>query len=220
MGLDIGLCSYGGNMSFDAMRKLPPEFRTSDENRSGSHPGRYVAIDVDGTLANVFPVIINRLNGEKGTSYTYEQYRHFGGADLGMGWEEFHRRYVDAWTNHSSEIKPLVSEERLLELTKHYGVFILTAMGDEVAGAFEAWLKKNFPVASGRVFIMRVEDQKHKLENGFTFLIDDCPALASAHIGHRVDLLVSQPYNRDVEIGPNTIRVRSTDEAVQSLLRR
>jgi 5'(3')-deoxyribonucleotidase len=180
-----------------------------------------VALDNDGTLADVLPIIIRVANERKGTHYKVEDYRNFHpiGSAIGLTEQEFHEIYVDVWTNHRHEILPLADSRRLEQLANATDLYLLTGMDENLVPEFKKWLKSNFPEIADKVNICTTKTMIAKLGWGFDVLIDDAFDVDKRDLGHRLHLMPSQPYNMDVEIGPKTIRVSSTREAIDAVLR-
>lgn len=176
-----------------------------------------VAIDVDGTLANVFPVVVSLVNDQKGTHYSYKSMDRWSPEMLGVSHQEFHAKYIEAWKDHWHEIMPLVESAPLEALARNANVYLLTGMDPELVPSLRKWLRDRFPSVAEKISICSVESMKRKLAWGFDALVDDSPDVAQCGMGHRLDLLVSQPYNAQAHLGPNTIRVSSTAEAIRAL---
>jgi 5'(3')-deoxyribonucleotidase len=218
--LDIRIDSIPVKITAFFMLAVRVREAVSDSSASGTEKPT-VALDNDGTLANVLPVIIARVNERKGTRYTVQDYKKWNpaGASIGLSENEFHEVYVDVWKNHWREILPLTDSGRMERLANATNLYVLSGMDETLVPYFKKWLRHNFPEVADKLTICTVESMKAKLSEGFHVLIDDVSDPYMRGLGHRLHLMPQQPYNIDVPIGPKTMRISTTSQAIDALLK-
>lgn len=182
-----------------------------------------VGIDVDETLAGVMSVAIALYNKEKGTNYTMENHKDWDFKSIGSNYVEMMGFYVDAWKDHSKEIKLLAHPLKLIELGQY---FVLDApssrdheglTGGTYEGLRDFWqrnaLDQWLPFFCDATKI-------NKLNLGYPAYVDDSPKLAEAITSRNEGflLLVTKPYNLYIKESARVLRVDDCDHAADELI--
>ncbi len=136
-----------------------------------------VALDIDGTLADVYSFIINEWNRLSGKSFKISDADDYNPSKskLQMPLEEFLRIYDDAWNENAMEICPTVTEQELNRFANHFNVEIVTRRSSSTKDSLHKWLKHNFPSLDFKVLL--VEHIKDKLKLDHDIIIDDAPQI-------------------------------------------
>jgi len=179
-----------------------------------------IAIDVDGTLANTMGALLEMLKDKKGT---YHDTNEIDDWDEGVirvfgSLEEFYQMYEKLWREEREKIQPHVTREKLIELSKHYEIFIVSNRPDGEHEKFILdWLKKKFGLEYKVILVKEMAD---KMKIGeFDIVIDDAPVLAEVaqNYKNRKLILVKRPWNKKVceKIkSENVFFAETTEEAI------
>ncbi len=169
-----------------------------------------IALDLDGTLADIQTVFIREYNRQKGTSLKLEHFDtyHFEKAPFEL--EEFHQIARENWKSKDIPLTDSSLPSHLKEIAEYHTLDIVTARDDIKKEKLIEWLKsKNVPFES---FI--VDKKKTRLD--YDILIDDCPKYLGD--GMKV-LLYHRCYNQNAELPDNSSRVRDFEQVKKHILR-
>ncbi|MEM2237082.1 MAG: hypothetical protein QXR26_00100 [Candidatus Caldarchaeum sp.] len=177
----------------------------------------HIALDVDGVLADLAGMIVKLYREETGVSIdrsiiTEWEFWH----KLSMTRQQFMEMIVKAWSRWF-EIQPLEDDlsEDVEALSRIGVVDILTQRPAQTINYVKQWLKHHN--IRYRMFTW-VPLKASKVSFVYDVYIDDSPRLAEQlQKTNRLLLLYDQPWNMNVNIGHNILRVRSLDEAVERL---
>jgi 5'(3')-deoxyribonucleotidase len=195
-----------------------PRIRSDAEDVNGKP---WIAIDVDGTLADIHTVLINIINATSERKFTVNDITNwsFEKTGLPINDKQFLELHRLMWTTKWRDIMPLVSEGLLLELSKYYNIAIVTNRPEETVGPLVEWLGANFPNITYKLVANIVAHDKS--EQSFSIYIDDSPSLAkklALRNGGKVQYMRDAPWNRDAPQSPSLIRVPDTETAVRKLI--
>ncbi len=176
-----------------------------------------IALDVDGTLADVGSLWIQGYNKLKGTSYDVNDMLDWNHESIGSNISEMHDLYIKIWKDHYNGIKFEGDICRIKELCRHYEVDIVTSREYDTAYELGIWLEKN-GLSWLPVVINNPNKDKSLLD--YDLYIDDSPILAENIDKNKSKLLyiVNRPWNRNVEETGNIIRVEGVNEALDMLI--
>ncbi len=182
-----------------------------------------VALDVDGTMANVLDLMLAGYNTKHGTTYTAADHRDWNFKSINSNYEEMMHFYTDAWKNNYRSIKFTGDSAQMRELARHYEVSIVTTRSPDSSGAtggtvenLQNWLKMHgldsYPLEV-------CPPDKSKADMGYDIYIDDSPKVAEEVIAKgKLILLIDMPYNRYIRDGDSVVRVKNVQEAMQVLI--
>jgi len=174
-----------------------------------------VAMDVEGVLADIHILFVNRYNEQHGTSLTKEDidtYTEFP-RKFDMTMEEWLRQTDEMWDQEWNCIPTIEEriEEKMAKLNERHNVDIVTAR--VAIDGVKKWLKKN-GIQYGRLVYSA---KKGMLD--YQVYIDDSPLLCSELFSDKHQLLYTQPWNRSLDVSrmSNVTRVNGFDEIVEKL---
>lgn len=127
--------------------------------------------------------------------------------------------YERVWIYRSHEIGFLGDVRLLNSLQMHYEVELVTAKDNHsTVQELARWLERH---NIGHLPLRVIPINAHKSDLEHHIYIDDAPHLAeSVRLkGGKVMFLVDSPTNQDVKDGPNVLRVRDVNGALQLLVR-
>lgn len=152
-----------------------------------------IALDVEGTLADVHTPFIKKYNGKYGTNYTIEDIKNYDLSGVEPSLEEFLEETTLQWKEDWRNIPPTERNlsGKIWELWNLDGVSIdIVTSRKECEEEMEKWLHtEEIPYSD-----FLVESEKYKL--GYDFYIDDNPGLAGKVGGL---ILYHRPWNEDVD---------------------
>ena len=176
-----------------------------------------VAVDIDGTLADVMPIWVKVYNEEYSKKLDYRSIKKWAfWSDLGISTREFFRIFSKAWSRWE-EIKPM--EENVAEKMKILHqlclVDVVTGRTEDTLGYVKKWLEKH-KISFNR--FVAVSSWKYKLHLPYEFYIDDSPDLARlAERRKKIVLLYNQPWNTEIKEGAWVKRINNLSEAIEFL---
>ena len=185
----------------------------------------WIALDVDGTLADIHTILIDIINKrygkkENGEDFTVADITNwsFDKTELPINDTQFLELHKEIWMTRWCDIAPLVCEELLLELSKYYNIAIVTNRPEESVKPLVEWLKANFPNLTYKLIANAVDHDKSK--QSFSIYIDDSPSLARkiALQEGRTQHIRDAPWNQDAPQSPNVIRLPDTETVVKTLI--
>lgn len=161
------------------------------------HKNMNIAIDIEGTVADVHEAFLQWFNTKYDTNFTIKDIDNWNIAKtkLGITTSEFIESLRKLWkqqctmTLTDSNIPKIIdrlidSGHRIYFVTAHY----------EVAPQIIDWINKNRLKHSG---FMAVKNTEVKKILSFDLFIDDCPLLVES-LGHRL-FLYNRPYNTNTK---------------------
>lgn len=178
-----------------------------------------VAVDVDGTLADVMPMWVEVYNEEYSRNLDYRSINKWAFFnDLGISTREFFRIFSKAWARWE-EIKP--TEENIAESMKTLyqlsSLDIVTGRSRDTLRYVKNWLEKH-QLSYNR--FVAVSAWQHKIYLPYEFYIDDSPDLARlASRSKKMVLLYNQPWNVGIKEGAWVKRINNLGEAIEILKR-
>lgn len=162
-----------------------------------------IAVDLDGTLADIHSVFLEELEKQDGINYNFDQVESYYFEKAPFSVEKFHKIARKNWKNREIPVTDSSLPEDLNKLFDNHRVDIVTARGDVNTKILRNWLEKK-----DIKFNNFVVDQE-KTDLGYDVLIDDSPR----YIGNGMKILLyDRPYNRNVKTGKNSLRVKSFSE--------
>ncbi len=204
-------------MNSEFKEKLREMLRSSD--------GLKVAFDLDGTHALVRPVMVTRLNAEKGTAYT-DHDADWDFKNLDSNYVEMMRHYSDAWKHQWRDIPFEGYLELMRELSKFHDVDILTERSkhDEriTGGTIEAMHEYLRHHGADFLHVELCEPgEQDKLKTfDYQVYVDDSPSLAKKieAFENKLLFLPNRKYNECVPERKNITKVCGPGEAAAILL--
>ncbi len=187
-----------------------------------------VAIDIDGTLASIHGLMIERLNKAKGTNFTLEDCKDWGFKSIGSSYAEMMQIYVELWRERWKEIPFTVDINLINSLADYYTVHLLTSRSASEDGltagtvdALNEW-RNMHGIGEDKIHLVLCPPARDKSTNfDYDVYIDDSPSLARSiqHNTRQAKLfLVDSPYNRHIEDGKGVTRVATASEAIRMLI--
>jgi uncharacterized HAD superfamily protein len=176
-----------------------------------------VAVDVDGTLANVIPMWLKVYNEEYNKNLDYKSIdKWVFWNDLGISARDFFRIFSKAWSRWE-EIEPM--EESIAENTKilHHlcSLDIVTGRTKDTLKFVKKWLEKH-QISYNR--FIAVPSWQPKIYLPYDVYIDDSPDLARlAACEKKLVLLYNQPWNTEIKEGVWVKRINNLREAIEIL---
>lgn len=178
-----------------------------------------VAVDVDGTLADVMPMWVKVYNEEYSMNLDYKSINKWAfWNDLGISTSEFFRIFSKAWLRWE-EIKPMEENvsENLKILHQLCSVDVVTGRTKDTLKYVKKWLEKH-QIPYDR--FVAVSSWQHKIYLPYDFYIDDSPDLARlAARRKKMILLYNQPWNTEIKEGVWVKRINNLSEAIEILKR-
>ncbi len=170
-----------------------------------------IAVDLDGTLADIHTVFLEELEKQEGIKHRFEDLNSYYFDEAPFSVEKFHELARKNWKNR--EI-PLTDEKipgELEKLSENHTVDIVTARGDVEPEVLKNWLKEK-----GVKFDSFIVDGT-KTHMDYDVLIDDSPK----YIGNGMKILLfDRPYNMNAKIGENSLRVKNFSEIREHIERK
>ncbi len=195
--------------------------------RDRSHEFK-VAVDIDGTIADVHRVMLSEFNRKNGTDFSTYDIKDWGFKSLGSSYAEMMPFYQDAWKNHHDQIPFVGKASMILELSKYYTVHFLTSRSNDensITGGTEKGLSEWLTLHGiDSIPVVLCPPEVSKTEFGYQIYIDDSPMFAkdiekSRTSGEgRILLLIDKPYNRDTRTGSNIVRVPDVNFSIDLLI--
>ena len=170
-----------------------------------------IAVDLDGTLADIHTVFLEELEKQEGITHRFEDLETYYFDEAPFSVEKFHEIAKHNWKNREIPLTDPSLPEELNKLSENHRVDIVTARGDVEKSVLKNWLtEKGVKFDS---FI--VDGTKTHLE--YDVLIDDSPK----YIGNGMKILLyDRPYNRNTETGENSWRVKNFSEIREHIERK
>jgi len=164
-----------------------------------------IALDVEGTLADIHTMFLKRYNEKNSTNYSLEDIKwDFGGIEFSI--EEFFKRTRKQWKREWKKI-PGTEENisKALEKIKNFDKIKLDIVTSREGceEGMKNWLEKQgIPYSE-----FMVESDKHKLN--YDVYIDDNPNLSG-----KVEnlLLYRRPWNREIDNSEDTKIIEKFDK--------
>lgn len=194
-----------------------------------------IAVDIDGVLADMMPVLNDFYNRKFGTSFNVGDYKYHDLEKTWGGTKENAVEIVDEFfqSPNFSGISPIErSQESVLRLSKKHELFLVTSRPKSIRHRTLEFLQKHFPKGIKRVIHTGQYVSSASSINKFDIctheksdvLIEDCLEIAidCANRGLKTFLLDS-PLNRlngqylKEDIPKNLVRVKSWMEIVKRL---
>ena len=176
-----------------------------------------VAVDVDGTLADVMPMWVKIYNEKYNKNLDYKSITRWEfWSSLGISSREFFRIFSKAWSRWE-DIQP--TEENIAQsieaLNQLYLVDIVTGRTKDTLKFVKNWLQKHRIQYN---HFVAVPFWQHKIHLPYDLYIDDSPDLAKlAARNQKTVLLYNQPWNSMVREGPWIKRINNLGEVVKTL---
>ena len=178
-----------------------------------------MSVDIDGVLLDTMITYVALFNEKYRTSYTKNDV---------TGWEFFHNWKVsekEAWDIFLQIYKdsmdaPFIDEkipEILKDLNTKHDVYIVSARMNEYREPVLEKLRHHeiYPeIHYLELILLYHKPYDLKLKQDFDVFVDDNPNLVEPikNMKNRVLLLFDQPWNQDVKLNKNVIRVRNWTE--------
>lgn len=162
-----------------------------------------IAVDLDGTLADIHTVFLEELERTEGIKHSFEDLETYYFEKSPFTTEKFHEIARKNWNNQSIPLTDSSLPNELNRLAQDHTVDIVTARGDVNQEKLKNWL-----VSKGIDFDSFIVD-KAKTDLEYDVLIDDCPKYSEKGMNL---LLYDRPYNRNAEESENTWRVKNFKE--------
>jgi len=176
-----------------------------------------VAVDVDGTLANVMPMWVKVYNEEYNKNLDYRSIKKWAfWSDLGLSTREFFRIFSKAWSRWE-EIKPMEENvgESMKILHKLCSLDVVTGRTKDTLRYVKNWLEKH-QISYNR--FVAVSSWRRKIYLPYDYYIDDSPDLARlAARREKMVLLYNQPWNAEIKEGAWVKRINNLSEAIEIL---
>lgn len=177
-----------------------------------------VALDVDGTLADVMPMWVKVYNEEYNKNLDYQNISQWAfWISLGITTREFFRIFSKAWSRWE-EIQPTETNitQTIKTLNRLCVVDIVTGRTKDTLKFVKNWLRKH--QIQYQNFIA-VSSWQHKIYLPYDLYIDDSPDLAqlAAH-KQKMVLLYNRPWNTMVMEGPWIKRINNLKEAIKTIV--
>jgi len=176
-----------------------------------------VAVDVDGTLADVMPMWVKVFNEEYSRNLDYRSINKWTfWSDLGISTREFFKIFSKAWSRWE-EIKPIeenvaVSMKMLQQICS---LDVVTGRTKDTLKYVKKWLEKH-QITYDR--FIAVSSWQQKIYLAYDFYIDDSPDLARlAARKRKMVLLYNQPWNKEVKEGVWVKRINNLSAAIEIL---
>ena len=180
---------------------------------------RLVAVDIDGTLADVMPMWVKVYNEEYNRNLDYRSVNKWAfWGDLGISTSEFFRIFSKAWSRWE-DIRPMEDNiaQTMNTLSQLCTLDIVTGRTRDTLGYVKNWLKKH-QIPYNRFIAVSVWARKIRLP--YEFYIDDSPDLARlAAPNRKIVLVYNQPWNMHIKEGPWVKRINNLSEAVEIIKR-
>lgn len=174
-----------------------------------------IAMDVEGVLADIHTLFLNKYNEQHGTKLTKEDidtYTEFP-RKFNMTMEEWLGQTDVMWDKKWDSIPTIEQriEEKMAMLNERHNVDIVTARV-AIMGV-KKWLKKH------RIQYGKLIYSAKKGALDYDIYVDDSPLLYLELFSNKHQLLYSQPWNRSLDVSRirNVTRVDSFDEIVEKL---
>ena len=188
-----------------------------------------IALDLDGTSADIHTPVINAWNSERGGNFKVSDITVFlinGKVLGGMTGDDFFRIYRKIWINAPESIPTLLDSSVLLEASKHYEIDVVSSRSEQLRPGTHAWLNAKHPDFPGKVILVETSDEKASLK--YDYYIDDYHGLAvplakATTKDHNPCLvLIERPWTVAEEAKkahPNVILVKDVNEGLRHLIR-
>ncbi len=178
-----------------------------------------IALDLDGTLADIIGLWLEEYNIKNNIKVSYEYITKWDfWLNLGYTPTRFFKELSECWKSWH-KVKPIESNISLVvnNLHRFGNVDIVTARDPESSEYAREWLKYHNIKYDNFILVARGSDKAY-LE--YDIFIDDSPINARkiASLNKRI-LLYDQPWNRDISNSSNIIRIKRLLDALD-LIRR
>ncbi len=174
-----------------------------------------IALDLDGTLADIIGVWLTEYNSKNGKRLEYDSIDRWDfWIRLGYTPTRFFRELSNCWKRWHL-IKPIEERvgESVEELNKIGRVDIVTARDAESSIYAKEWLRHNNIRYNNFVLVAKGSD---KAELDYDVFIDDSPINARKISSYnKLVLLYDQPWNRDIKANDKIIRIRYLLDALK-----
>jgi len=170
-----------------------------------------IAIDIDGVLADIHSVVIQKIQkklGLKETPPTPTKWDFFD--EIGITKKDFWRAYIELWSQEYQLI-PLIEPDAptiVAELRRRYEVHIMSSRPKETFAGTASWLRLRGIEYDKLLLLPPLADKTEYIEE-YLFLVDDNPNFASR--SNKV-ILYDRPWNRHIEAKR---RIRSLRELLE-----
>ncbi len=176
-----------------------------------------VALDIEGTLADISTPSLAKYNKLHGTSWKVGDITDWGFESIKADVREMMGLFTETWKMDSNQIKRTCDVELLHNVGKMYNLDVVTSrMGVDME--LKSWLNS---VGLGEVRLVVNDPKKEKTNLQYSVYIDDSPLLARevANSEDKLILLIKQRWNTDVRgISNRVIPVNGVDDAANALL--
>ena len=176
-----------------------------------------IGVDIDGVVADTFPLILRELNQYFGKQIRSEEFKDYDvrkvyGIDEGQ-FKEFIRNREQLLIKEPWPVEGAAEHLKLMALRNK--IYLITARREQLRGATESWLKSWGLCYEGLVLVGSHAKGDTCAALGLHIFVEDNPQNARqlAKCGIPV-LLLDQPYNRG-PMPPTVIRVYSWADVYQ-----
>lgn len=159
-----------------------------------------IALDLDGTLADIHSVFLDELEKREGIKYSFEDLETYYFEKAPFSVQRFHEIARYNWRNRKIPLTEPSIPEKLEKLARENRIDIVTARNDVKPEILENWLKSKDITYDSFV----IDREKTHLD--YDLLIDDSPT----YLGEGMKMLLySRPYNRRVTPSGKDRRVKN-----------
>jgi uncharacterized HAD superfamily protein len=191
-----------------------------------------VAVDVDDVLASLARSFVEFSNEKWGTHLTIDDYGEHWHKLWAVDDEEELYKKADEFFKIYPKFKVIPSaHEALKHLSLKYKLVVVTSRRKKLDKITEEWLKQNYKGIFSEIHysgiwddLQRATSHKIKLTKaevcrqiGADYLIDDQPkhCMAAAEAGITSLVFGDYSWNKDIELGPNMVRVKNWQEVLE-----
>ena len=170
-----------------------------------------IAIDLDGTLADIHKVFLEELEKQEDIVHSFEDLENYYFDEAPFSLKKFHRLARENWKNREIPLTDKEIPTHLEKLSQSHRVDIVTARDDVDRKILRNWLNRK------NVKFQDLVVDKEKTHLNYDVLIDDSPS----YIGDGMKILLyDRPYNEEAETGENSRRVEDFSEAREHIERK
>jgi hypothetical protein len=190
-------------------------------------PTKEVAIDIDGTAADVHTPLIARWNREKqGRNFSVSDITQFtiDGTILdGMKFDpDFLRLHRQTWLEDWQSIPVILEPAVLTEAEQYMRVDFVTSRTKDLDSVTQSWVSANYPKFKGEVAL--VDSSRDKAKRGYRRYVDDYHGLAKwlalvgSHGGAGQKLyLVERPWTLVETARKEHVKIEAVKDANEAL---
>lgn len=174
------------------------------------------ALDIEGVIAEITPIVLNSYNRLHRTSWNVDDVTDWGFQSIHAGMPEMMSLFNHTWTEHWRDIRCMCDSGLVNALAGEMKLDIVTSRTG-VDDWLRLWLKSN---DLDRMPLIIRSPKNEKTELHYDIYIDDSPMLAKkvADTVGEIQILVNQPWNQDVKEHERIFRVPDANEAARLLL--